>query len=148
MIEIRTVDADIILAPENHWLLVAYANESKIPELPDFNPQMQSYKHMEAAGMLHSFGAFLDGRMIGFVSVLTNIALHYGVKFAIIESIFVDAESRVTGAGLRLIREVFRHAKRQGAAGVFTCAPLASKYDRVLGKSGFKPTNRIFFKRV
>lgn len=146
MIEIKTCTAADILAPESAWLIEEYAQESAIAGLPHPRGKFELYAPLETAGVMHSFGAFVDGRMAGFIVVLVSALPHYGAKVGVSESWFVADAYRKTGAGMALLREAKRHAKEAGAVGMLVSAPRGGKLEKVmLAMDGFTPTNTVFF---
>ena len=85
-------------APNRDELLREYS-EYAIEGLPNPFTDLESYKGMEAAGYFQAIAAFLDGVMIGFITIVSPVSNHYGAKISVAESVFVLKEHRGTMAG-------------------------------------------------
>lgn len=143
---LRKTRAEEILNSKYAGLIEEYAKESSVKGMPSIFPQLSMYRQLEQNGTFYCIGAYLEDTLIGFVSILTTIVPHYGARVSTIESIFVGKKYRKTGAGTLLRLAAERYAKSQGSLGVLTCAPLHSKYSKLLPKSGYAHTNEVFFK--
>jgi GNAT superfamily N-acetyltransferase len=135
-------------APEIAALLAEYAAESAIDGLPPPAAKWETYRSLEAAGLLHVIGATVDGRLVGLITVLAPVLPHYGIPVAVSESFFVAADYRRTGAGLRLLRAAEDKARALGSPGLLVSAPFGGDLFRVLPRVGYAETNRVFFKKV
>ena len=147
-ISITKTNASEILSSEYFELIKEYSAESSINGMPSINAKLALYQQIEQSGTLCSYGAYLNSKLIGFVTILTTIVPHYGAKVSTIESIFVGKQHRKAGAGALLRRKAAEHAKNQGAIGILTCAPVGSDYAKLLSKakSGYRHTNEVFFR--
>jgi GNAT superfamily N-acetyltransferase len=146
MISLITIAA-LEREPKLAALLEAYATESSIAGMPRFNPQLDTYRQLEAAGVLHVFAAHEGEELVGFLCLLVSAVPHYGVKIATTESYFVAPEHRKNGAGLRLLREAEGLARDLGAAGMLVSAPAGGRLAQVLeAMPSYRETNRVFFK--
>lgn len=145
---IRTCSAEEILsAPNLPELLAEYGTESSIPGIgaPNFQPDM--YRMLETSGSLVPIGAFDNGQLIGFVSLLVNVLPHYGVRVGVIESFFVAKAARDTGAGIKLRAVAEAESKARGAVGLLISAPTGGRLAAVLGKDkAYTETNQVFFR--
>ena len=108
--------------------------------------QWSRYEALAAGSMLYPIGAFMDGKLIGFVFVLLTTSLHYGVPIASTESFFVLREYRNTGAGLQLLGAAENLAREHGASGVMVMAPEGKELVQILPQFGYKDTHRLFLK--
>lgn len=149
-VTVRQCAADeIIGAPNLDELLAEYAGESSIVGLPDHNAQFASYKALEQAGVLAVYGAFVDEKLVGFVTILTSILPHYGRAVSITESFFVAKAYRGTGAGLKLLRAAEDHAVRVQSPGLLISTPAGGTLERVLGASSeYRHSNTVFFREL
>lgn len=147
---VKSCTADEILGADNlPELLAEYGAESSIAGIgsPDFQPDM--YRMLESTGSLVPIGAFVDGRLIGFVSMITSVLPHYGQCVAVVESFFVAAAERDTGVGLKLLHEAERIAAQRCAVGILVSAPLGGRLAEVLERhKPYTETNRVFFRRL
>jgi len=137
---------DIRTAPNFDDLVVEYALEAGMPEMPWPRVDWQTYTMMERAGTLHVFSAREDGVLAGFVVVIMTMMPEYGVRLACTEAFFVAKAWRSTGAGLKLLAAAEAWARSHKAPGLAVSAPLGGKLAEVLPKCGFREVGRTFFK--
>ena len=149
MIEIRPLSfAAAHSNPRFAALLEEYAAESAIDGLPKPHCQVEAYQKMEDLGMLHVLGAFRDGELCGFLSMLVTVLPHYGVPVATTESFFVGLEHRKSGAGLMLLRQAQRLAKSLDAVAMIVTAASGRRLAEVLDKTGYVESHRLFFRSL
>jgi GNAT superfamily N-acetyltransferase len=140
--------AAIAGAREFAAIAAEYAAEAAIDGLPPPAAKMETYRQLEAAGMLQAFSALEDGALIGFVTLLAPVLPHYGVAVAVCESFFVAGAHRRTGAGLRLLSAAEDAARALGSPGLLVSAPFGGRLFEILPRRGYVETNRVFFKKV
>ena len=138
--------AEIAAAPNLAELLAEYAAESAIAALPPPAGKIETYRHLEAAGMLHVFSATHEGRLIGYITVLAPVLPHYSAVVAVTESFFVAKVHRKTGAGLKLLRAAEQKAAALGSPALLVSAPFGGDLAEVLPHVGYVETNRVFCK--
>lgn len=150
MINIQFVTVDEFERSDNLAELYAeYAAEGSIDGLGEHNPQMQQYRQLEQAGMLHTLVAKTgEGKTVGFLSFLISLLPHYGQVVATTESYFVQSEYRKGGTGIRLLRAAEDKARALGAVGFFVSAPAGGRLAKVMPRSGYKRTNEVFFREL
>jgi GNAT superfamily N-acetyltransferase len=139
--------ADLMSDPDIEALVAEYECESKSPELPAAQPQWEQYGAMERAGLLDVIAAREEGRLIGFVTVLRSNLPHYGGSVCVVESLFVRAARRRTGAGRALIKAAEALAVQYGGSLLIT-APAGSALDVVLPRLGYRHSNTVFIRRL
>jgi len=144
----RITMEDLEAAPGLALLLSEYAEESAIPEIGPHDPQFQTYRMMEATGMLHVIGAYSSGQLIGFLLLITPILPHFGQRVGVTESYFVAAEFRKTGAGTQLRLAAEEIAAAAGARGLLMSAPSGGQLSQVLPHVGYRETNQTFYKAL
>jgi len=144
---------DIRTAPNFDDLVVEYALEAGMPEMPWPRVDWQTYRTMEEVGTLHVFAArdkvasdAGPGVLAGFVVVIMTMMPEYGVRLACTEAFFVAKAYRSTGAGLKLLAAAEAWARSHKAPGLAVSAPLGGKLAEVLPKCGFREVGRTFFK--
>jgi GNAT superfamily N-acetyltransferase len=145
IVEACTSD-DIRLAHNLDDLLVEYALEARMPEMPWPRVDWLTYQLMERAGTLNVFSAREDGELVGFVVLIVTMMPEYGVKLACTEAFFVAKAWRHTGAGLKLLAAAEARARELKAPGLAVSAPLGGKLAEVLPKCGFRHVGQTFFK--
>jgi GNAT superfamily N-acetyltransferase len=144
----RSSVAAIAGAREFAALAAEYAAEAAIDGLPAPAAKMETYRQLEAAGMLHAFSALIDGALVGFITLLAPVLPHYGVPVAVSESFFVASAHRRSGAGLRLLGAAEDEARALGSPGLLVSAPFGGRLFEILPRRGYVETNRVFFKKV
>lgn len=137
---------DIELSPDLPDLLAEYGSESANQEIGPVAPQLATYRSMEAAGVFHAFSAHRDGRLIGFLFLLTPVLPHFGRKVGVAESYFVASAHRKTGAGTLLRQAAESAAQAAGAVGIMFSAPVDGVLEKVLPSSGYRATAQVFFR--
>lgn len=140
--------ADMERAPNLYDLLAEYGRESAIDELGAPVPQMETYRQLEAAGVLHLLGAFRGGDLVGFLIMVVSVLPHFGKCVASTESYFVASHARKGGTGLKLLREAETLACRLGAVALFVSTPKGARLETVLSAKGYRETNRVFFRSL
>lgn len=144
----RSSVAELERDPDLAALLAEYAAESAIAGMPPPAAKMDSYRELEALGLLQVLSARREGRLIGFLTLLAPVLPHYGVAVAVSESFFVARADRGTGAGLKLLRSAEDIARHLGSPGLLVSAPYEGDLFQVLPRIGYAETNRVFFKKV
>lgn len=139
--------SEIECAPNFSALLEEYASYA-IEGMPHPSVKMETYKILEKTGTQYSIGAFLDGRLTGFMSILLSVIPHYGIIGAFSESLFVAMEYRKFGAGLKLIRAGEKIARDKGAPGLIISAPVGGALAEVLPEIGYSDTHILFFRKL
>ena len=145
MIDIRPCTvAEVEAAGALQELLAAYGAESAIPEIGSPNAHFETYRLMESAGALHIIGAFAPD-LVGVAVLLAYGLPHYGGRrVCSMESFFVAPDTRRTGAGLKLLRAAEAKARELGAAALLVSAPVGGRLARVLPRTGYRETSRVF----
>jgi hypothetical protein len=134
--------------PDYHEIIREYASESSITGMPAFNPDEKLYAQLETLGILHAFTARLGPFLVGFIGLLVTPNPHYGCLIGTIESYFVQAQHRKTGAGLELLVTARKKAVELGAKGFMISAPHGSSLGRVLERRSFTHTNDVYFQSL
>lgn len=141
--------AELSGAPNFAALTEEYAKESRLAGLPEPKAHIAGYLALEAAGVMQTVCAFLADELIGFAIALVVVLPHYSVPVASMESFFVAASRRRTGAGLALRRAVERIAHERGAVGLLISVAVGSRLANVMKRSrSYRETNRVFFKAL
>lgn len=132
----------ILCAPNAQRLIDEYAAECSIP---DALPQVEMYAAMEKVGVLQCFGAYLNEALIGFASIVSGPMPHNGKRLATMESIFVSADHRSSGAGNALLAATEQHAAELGCVSIIYTVRLGSALQRVLlRRCDCVPTHTVY----
>lgn len=128
-------------------LCVEYAAESgRMSELGEPRIDAAQYRAMEAAGIACCIGAWRDDELVGFGVLTLSVLPHFSVLVGGLISFFVGASARRTGAGTQIRLTAERIAEERGAVGLIISAPSESRLDVILPRSGYRTTNRLYFK--
>jgi hypothetical protein len=146
-IAIRECPADEIVSAANFdALCAAYAAESGIPELGTANVDIPMYRSMEAVGMGCCIGAWDGDELVGFAALTLQVMPHFSKRIGCLISFFVVPRARKGGTGTRIRQVAEGIALARGAVGMMISAPSESRLDMVLPRSGYRATNRLYFK--
>jgi hypothetical protein len=147
MIEIRRIQfSEAAEHPDFIDILNEYADEAGITGLPRPNCQVEMYKAMQNAGVIHVIGAFSGDSLVGVVVIIVSVVPHYGKVLATTESFFVRPSDRKSGAGLMLLKEAEILSEELGAIGLLISAPAEGRLAEILPRKGYAETNRVFFR--
>ena len=147
MLTVRTSSvAEFEAAATFPALLDEYAEECRTDGLPPPKARMESYRHLEALGLLHAIGAFVDDELQGFISLIVPTLPHYGIMVGVSESFFVAKQHRPTMAGLKLLVQAEELAQSLGAPGLLVSAPVRGKLFKLMPRIGYAETSRVFFR--
>ena len=144
-IDIHPCSINDVLGREN--LLEEYAAEIRAEGLPNPAPDRVLNTTLESIGAYHCIGAYLDGRMVGFVGVVVNTFPHYGRKGACTESFFVSKSHRHTRAGKLLLLAAERLAADLGAMCLMVSSASGSALERVMSRTaGYRHSNTVYMR--
>lgn len=147
--EIQPATVDELIAAPNWWaLLDEYAAECGNSGIGKPEMQADTYRALEASGVLKIVAARQDGALVGFMFYLLTVLPHYGKRVAVSESVFVSPAHRESGAGLALLKAVEDAALDAGAVGLLVSAPVGGRLDRLLAAKRYEHTNAVWFKRL
>ena len=147
MVEIRACTvAEVFDNPAATALWNEYAREAAMPGLGVHDPQVAQYAQLEAVGVLHTLCAFIEGELVGLVTVLVSMSPHWGRLMASTESFFVRDKARHTGAGLALLEAAEAHCTALGVHNLFIIAGMNSRLIKIIPHRGFTECHRVFHK--
>jgi GNAT superfamily N-acetyltransferase len=138
--------AELETSPNFAELLAEYGEECAIDGIGMPDPQFETYRQLEQAGIVHLLGAWDRDELVGFLILVVTVLPHYGKKVACTESFFVSKSVRTKGFGLHLLIDAECLAKRLEAVGLLVSAPSGGVFDQMLGQFGYKQTNNIYFR--
>lgn len=106
------------------------------------------YAQLQEKGLLIALGAFDEGKMVGYACALIAPNLHYGYLMAVNDTVFVSECYRGKGYGLRLMREMERRVKAQGARFMVWQAKIDSSLNKVLPRLGYRAEEVNYIKEL
>ena len=144
----QTSVAEVFANPAFAALAQEYAAEAAITGLPEPQAKIAAYHALEASGSdtFCVYGAFVGEALVGLVVLLTPVLPHYGRAIAVAESLFVCSAYRGTGAGMLLIRQAEKQAKKMDSPGLLFSAPSGGRLSALLPRINYRETNRVFLK--
>lgn len=138
---------ELASAAEFDGLCSEYAAESgRMSELGEPKVDASAYRAMEAAGIAHCIGAWQGDQLVGFGVVTLSVLPHFSKLIGALISFFVASNARKGGTGTRIRETAERIAQEHGALGLMISAPSESRLDVILPRSGYRATNRVYFK--
>ncbi len=110
--------------------------------LPDEQTRLTWSRIHNSDVPMHAFGAFEDGRLIGFTIYLFHLSSWASASYCYLEDLFTSEDARGKGAAAALIEAVADDAAAKGAAKLYwqthsTNARARALYDRVAENEGF-----------
>jgi GNAT superfamily N-acetyltransferase len=145
---IRQVTVTELYAMPGFEEMIAEYAKLAIKKLPAPLYRKEDYLPLEAAGLLTVWCAMYGGMVVGFASCLISKIPHYGIPIAIAESLFVRESVRGTGAGIRFIDAIERHATSSGVQAVFFSCPIGSEFKTVLTHRNYSAETTTFVKSL
>ena len=137
---------ELLAAPNLQEMMDAYAAEAALEGMPEPKANLDAYRAMDKWGLMHTLCAMVDGKIIGFILVLVNELPHYSALLASIESYFVLAQYRQSGAGIMLLKSAETHAFEKNAAGFMVSAACGGTLDKMMMRSMiYRKTHNVYF---
>lgn len=145
-IEIRPLSAqEFFSIPESEALIQEYSEECANEAFSSAPPCKEQYLRLEELGLIKTAGAFVEGVLVGFVSVAFSFIPHFkGKTLATTESLFLSKGFRNGSNGLKLLKWAEQTALSNGAPGLYVSAPAGSRLEGLLARKA-KKTNSVFF---
>ena len=149
MYTIKKVNVITLLDYEQAELLFdLYAAESRSDTVPMHKPDRLMYTTLEDQGMLDCIVVYKDDAIVGFTVILTTKLPHYSALSTTVESIFVLKDHRPRGTGLKLLQFAQDLARERGSRMFFMSAPIDSKLNTTLSRSGMKAISTVYSKDI
>ena len=146
--KIRKMTAlQVLEHPDWPELAREYGRENAHPEIGKgvFDPGF--YLSLDITGQLAISAAFDGARLVGIVAVIFIFHPQYRKLIADLNGLWLHPSFRTGGAGLRLINEARRLARKGGACGLQVTAPEGSRLERLYTRIA-KPLDRVFWLSV
>lgn len=133
-----TCVAELYADPDFDFMVAEYSTHAN-KKFPKPQYKQEDYQRMESAGALCAWRVMVDGKLVGFITILISGTLHFGGEIGIVESFFVLKSHRFTGMGDRMLAHVESYSKNRGLSVVVVQCPFASKLKRLLEKREYTP---------
>jgi len=125
-----------------HWQEVAM-NQDTIP----LNPDLDAYRALEAAGVLHVLTVRDQGRVVGYHVAVIRPHLHYQQSLsAMTDLYYLHPDYRKGRAGVRLFQAFEASCKALGVEKLFTGTKLHLDLGRLFERLGWVETERLYTK--
>lgn len=106
-----------------------------------------TYQKLDEAGILNSWGAYYNGKLIGFTFIICTVLPKTSVYMTTCDLIFVGKEYRRTGAGLKLIKEARIFGKNKGTKGILFTAKEGGTLDKLLPRLKCEKIQHVYLER-
>lgn len=138
----QDVNAEIHPLLARHWKEIA-----KYPDIP-LKPDWIKYQRIEDSGNLRIYTARDCGCLVGYALFLVDRGLHYDVRMANQDILFLLPEYRKGRVGVNLIRYAERRLKADGVDMIAHHVKTTNHVGRLLEAMGYEEVDRIFMKRL
>lgn len=134
---------------ELHPLLDAHYHEISADKTIPLCPDTERYDQLDAAGVIHTYTARLEGELIGYAIFFVQPHLHYATTtHALQDVIFIAREHRRGTLGLRLIRYCDRQLQSEGIHVVHHHIKAAHNWGPILERMGYRLQDLIYTRRL
>lgn len=125
-------------------------HRSEISLFPDVqnDPDIDTYRIMEARGALHVYVARRAGQIVGYVSYIVHRNLHYNLQCASQDLLYLHPENRKGRAGLMLIKFSEEDLKNMGVDVITQHTKDIRNLSGLFSYLGYRPMDTIFYKRL
>jgi len=126
-----------------------YEDESKVSTIGiSSNPQLNVYQALEKNGSLACIGAYDNDVLVGFMTVITSVVLHYSQLSTTIESQFILRKYRGGGTWKKMMNLAEEIAKDRGSFMLVMTSAIGTDFEIVANRSGFNATNIMYTKNL
>ena len=129
-------------------LMAAHREEVGVLDANVFDPKLETYQKLDAAGVLWCFTARVDGRLVGYSLLTVSPHLHYPLTvWANQDALFMLPKYR----GMKAIWFVNWIDAELAADGIdFVCRGVTEKndYSRSLTTLGYEQIERVYMRRL
>lgn len=122
--------------------------DPRIKNAFDIDVNVELYEAMEAGGNYALFVAEDDqGTVVGYLSMTMSDSPHIkGYWMAVVDSMFVQEESRNTRASILLIKEAEKYAEEMGCASMTIGFKAKNPHTKFASRMGFEPDDVMYTK--
>ncbi len=129
---------------EKHWEEIAI-NQDNIKLKPDWN----TYNKLESLGMFKVYTARVDGKLVGYFTIVVTKGLHYADHlFAATDLIYISPEYRKGRAGYSLIKFAEEQLKKDGVSVLVINTKDHSPFDKLLERMDYSLAERLYQKYI
>lgn len=108
----------------------------------------EAYFVLQDQGNLFVLIAIDRGRIVGYCVAIFSVDLHYGVRFATNDTLFVLPEARKKGYGIGLMKAAESITKKMGGRFFRWTAKKGSRFDRFLLLKGYEAVETEYIKEL
>lgn len=129
---------------EKHWEEIAL-NQDTIK----LNPDWDTYYKLEAMGFFKAYTARVDGKLVGYFTIIATKGLHYADHvFAATDIIYISPEYRKGRAGYGLIKFAEQQLKKDGVSILAINTKDHAPFDKLLQGMGYDLAERLYQKYI
>lgn len=141
---ITTIKDDISFLIQNNYDEVEIDTD-KLKLMLDW----ESYEKLESVEMLHIYTARLDGKMVGYLVMITTPSLHcFGETMASSDVVYVDPKHRCGKVGTHIINYAEKDLHSLGASTMHITTKAQAPFDKLLERQGFIFAEKVFQKYI
>ena len=113
------------------------------------NLDVEAYAKMEAMGILHILTARIDGKLVGYISLIVKEHIHYRDTLMATDDVhFVHPDYRKGSLGIKLIRVAEQKMKEMGVKVMALRTKVKSNHGLIFERLGFEPMDVVYLKRL
>jgi GNAT superfamily N-acetyltransferase len=127
-----------------HWNEVAMYKD-KI----ELNPDYTKYVYLSRAGVLKTYVAREDGKLLGYCILFIQPHIHYqDDKFAAVDALYIDPTYRGKMLGVKMFRYVEQQMKELGVSVITHHIKVEHDYSPMLKRLGYNHAEVIYSKCI
>ena len=141
---ISSIKGEIQPLIENHWSEIAI-NQDNIK----LNPDWDTYYKLESLKMIKLYTARVDGKLVGYFTVVVTKGLHYiDHLFAATDVIYIAPEYRKGRAGYGLIKFAEQELKKDSVSVLVINTKDHAPFDKLLESMDYNLAERLYQKFI
>lgn len=127
-----------------HWEEIAI-NQDNIK----LNPDWDTYYKLESLGMIKIYTARVDGKLVGYFTIVVTKGLHYvDHLFGATDMIYISPEYRKGRAGYGLIKFAEQELKKSGVSVLVINTKDHAPFDKLLQSMDYSLAERLYQKFI
>ena len=147
MIEIKRIEDMGLVIEDLEHLHKSYWEEMQQHRESRYAPRFDLLKHYWQLGVVRSWGAFDDDRLVGHLTAFVTTSIHSGESVATEDRLYVLPEYR-TGTGRALLKKAISDLRKEGVEELWaTCEPI-TRVGPLLERQGFSHVANAYMMRL